>query len=357
MHLRSVPLVLAVELARHHQGDDLVSRLTERVVQRADEITELLAFYSQANERTAVKRLNKLSKQLQQGLAAAFNKFDEYQFAKYNRAAQITLKDALFLVHPKAKDEAQQALFDKIVQDELATPYTWETELSALGQLRYASQEVKQAAISEKWEELIFSNRLGYMATLRNLRNILEAGVSTEAIDKVCEYLSDAYAVSNSRQLPFRFLSAYRELQYLPNGYVQKLLGALERAVLQSAANIAGYDESVSVVIAADVSGSMQVPVSEKSKVQRFDIGPDAGHAAATPLRQRDHWYVWRQVEGDQCTPQQYPVECGSIPSAGRRSWLQYQRLPGDQRSAGAPADRRQGDDLYGRPVVEQQQH
>lgn len=273
MHLRSVPLVLAVELARYHQGDDLVSRLTERVVQRADEITELLAFYSQANERTAVKRLNKLSKQLQKGLAAAFNKFDEYQFAKYNRAAQVTLKDALFLVHPKAKDEAQQALFDKIVQGELATPYTWETELSALGRLRYASETVKQAAISEKWEELIFSNRLGYMATLRNLRNILEAGVSVEAIDKVCEYLSDAYAVRYSRQLPFRFLSAYRELQYLQHGQVWKVLGALEKAVLHSAENIAGYDESVSVVIAADVSGSMQVPVSEKSKVQRFDIG------------------------------------------------------------------------------------
>jgi len=273
MHLRSVPLVLAVELARHHKGDDLVSCLTERIVQRADEITELLAFYSQANARTAVKRLNKLSKQLQKGLAAAFNKFDEYQFAKYNRAAQVTLKDALFLVHPKAKDETQQALFDKIVQGELDTPYTWETELSALGQLRYASEAVKQAAISEKWEELIFSNRLGYMATLRNLRNILETGVSTAAINAVCDYLSDAGAVARSRQLPFRFLSAYRELKAVQSGYVSKVLEALEKAVIQSAANIAGYDEATRVVIAADVSGSMQRTISTKSKVQNYDIG------------------------------------------------------------------------------------
>lgn len=273
MNLRSVPLVLAVELARHHKGDDLVSRLTERVIQRADEITELLALYSQANQRTDLKRLNKLSKQLQKGLGAAFNKFDEYQFAKYNRAAQVTLKDALFLVHPKAKDEAQQALFDKIVQDELATPYTWETELSALGQLRYASEAIMQSAISEKWEELIFSNKLGYMATLRNLRNILEAGVNAAAINKVCEYLSDVRAVARSRQLPFRFLSAYRELKVLKNGYVSKVLDALEKAVVQSAANIAGYDEATSVVIAADVSGSMQRTISAKSKVQNYDIG------------------------------------------------------------------------------------
>ena len=36
----------------------------------------------------------------------------------------VKLKDALFLVHPKAKDDAQQVVFDKIVRDELAIPYT-----------------------------------------------------------------------------------------------------------------------------------------------------------------------------------------------------------------------------------------
>ena len=121
----------------------------------------------------------------------------------------------MFLVHPKAKDEKQQALFDKIVQDELAIPYTWETELSALGQIKFDSEDLKKEAVKLKWEELIFSNKLGYMATLRNLRNILEAGVSKEALNKVCGFLSDAKAVANSKQLPFRFLAAYRELKEL----------------------------------------------------------------------------------------------------------------------------------------------
>lgn len=273
LHLCSIPLVLVVELARLHQGDNLVSRLIGRVVQRADEITELMALYGQANQRSGPKRLNRLSKQLQKGLAVAFNKFDEYQFAKYNRDAQVKLRDALFLVHPRAKDEAQQELFYKIARNELATPYTWEVELSALGQLRYVSEEVKRSAFSEKWEELIFSERLGYMATLRNLRNILEADVSLEAINKVCAYLSDAGAVARSRQLPFRFLSAYRELKNVSHGQVSKVLEALERAVLHSAANMAGYDEATRVVIAADVSGSMQKAVSDRSKVQYFDIG------------------------------------------------------------------------------------
>ncbi len=273
MYLRSVPLVLVTELAKQHNGDNLISALTARVVQRADEITELLAYYTQSNGRKEVKQLNRLSKQLQKGLSVAFNRFDEYQFAKYNRDAQVKLKDALFLVHPKAKDEAQQLLFDKIVNDELQTPYTWETELSALGKQQFENEAAKAAAVKAKWEELIFSNKLGYMALLRNLRNILEAAVSGDALNKVCSYIGNAGAVAKSKQLPFRFLSAYRELKVLNNGYVSKVLNALEEAVLHSAANIKGFGDDTKVVIAADVSGSMQTPVSAKSKVQRFDIG------------------------------------------------------------------------------------
>lgn len=273
MYLRSIPLVLTVELAKRHRGDDLVRKLTARVVQRADEITELLAYYAVANGRADVKQLNKLSKQLQKGLAEAFNKFDEYQFAKYNRDAKVKLRDALFLVHPKAKDDAQQTLFNKIAKDELQAPYTWEVELSVLGQQKFDSVELKKEAFKAKWEELIFSNKLGYMAVLRNLRNILEAEVCKEALGKVCNYLRNEQAVKKSKQLPFRFLSAYRELKELKNGRVSKVLDALEDAVVYSAANIAGYDENTKVVIAADVSGSMQKAISAKSKVQNFDIG------------------------------------------------------------------------------------
>lgn len=273
MHLRSIPLVLTVELAKLHGGDDLVRKLTSRVVQRADEITELLAYYIVANKRNEVKQLNKLSKQLQKGLADAFNKFDEYQFAKYNRDAKVKLRDALFLVHPKAKSDEQQAVFNKIAKDELQPSYTWEVELSALGQQKFDSVELKKEAIKAKWEELVFSNKLGYMALLRNLRNILEAEVSNDALNKACSHLRNAQAVKNSKQLPFRFLSAYRELKELQNGRVSTVLEALEEAVLYSAANIAGYDESTNVVIAADVSGSMQRAISPRSKVQNFDVG------------------------------------------------------------------------------------
>jgi len=113
MHLRSVPLLLLVELSRIHKGDSLVSRAVARTVQRADEITELLMCHQW---RTGERRLDKVSHQLLKGLAEAFNKFDEYQFAKYDRAnRKVTLRDALTLAHPRAKDSRQAEIFSKIM--------------------------------------------------------------------------------------------------------------------------------------------------------------------------------------------------------------------------------------------------
>ena len=273
MYMRSVPMVLAVELAKTNSGNALVSKTVNAVVKRADEITELLAYYQLANNRKGTKKLNQLSKQIQKGLSEAFNRFDEYQFAKYNRMTEIKLRDALFLVHPKAKDDAQQEIFTKIATNNLSVTYTWETELSALGQVKYVTEEAKAEALKLKWEELIDSGKIGYMALMRNLCNILEANVSVTHIKKVCDYLANENAVANSKQLPFRFLAAYREIKILESEYVSMILNALEEAVVASAKNLKGFNELTSVLIACDVSGSMQKAVSAKSKIMLFDIG------------------------------------------------------------------------------------
>lgn len=273
LQLRSVSVLLSVALAQRVSGGSLVRHTIGKVVQRADEITELLACYQMLNERTAVKKLNRLSKQVQKGLATAFNNFDEYQFAKYDRNTAVKLKDALFLVHPKAKDEEQQLIFNKIASGKLATPYTWETQLSELGKIQFADADTKKRAIAQKWEAMIESKKIGYMALMRNLRNIIQAGVSGIHIQMVCDYLSDAKAVENSKQLPFRYLSAYREIKALDSGYVPLVLQALEKAVAQCAKNIKGFELDTAVVVACDVSGSMQGPVSARSSVLLYDIG------------------------------------------------------------------------------------
>ncbi|TAE12416.1 MAG: TROVE domain-containing protein [Bacteroidetes bacterium] len=273
MYLRSAPIVLAVELAKNHKGDDLVGKLVNRVVQRADEITELLSYYALSNERAGIKKLGKLSKQIQKGLAMAFNKFDEYQFAKYNRDSSVKLRDALFIVHPKAKDEAQQALFDKIVSGTLETPYTWETQLSALGQQDFENEAKKQQAKAELWEELMVSGKIGYMATLRNLRNVLLYGTG-KAVDSALELVTNEAQVKKAKQLPFRYLSAYAEVEKLKGEEllfsqtktrIPQILEAVEKAVSFSIDNLPTL--AGKTLILTDNSGSMRGDASGASAV------------------------------------------------------------------------------------------
>lgn len=286
MYLRSVPMLLIVELAKVHSGDNLVSRTIEQVIQRADEIMELLMCYQwrrssgrpvendAPHSRSNYKKLGRLSHQIQAGLQKAFNKFDEYQFAKYNRGGlEVTLRDALFLVHPKAKDEAQQRIFDKIASKTLQTPYTWETELSALGQQDFTTAELRKSAFAEKWTELVKSGKMGYMALLRNLRNIAEAGVSDDTIKDVANRIADPDEVSRAKQMPFRYFSAFKELTNADTPHTPLLLNALENAAEASAAHIKGFDESTSVLMACDLSGSMLTRLSRGSKVQYYEVG------------------------------------------------------------------------------------
>ena len=263
MYLRSVPLLLAVELAKIHKGDNTVSKLVSRIIQRPDEITEILAYYQLANKRTDTKKLGKLSKQIMKGVAYSFNKFDEYQFSKYDRKTQVTLKDALFLTHPKPKNEEQQALFNKIVEGTLEVPYTWEVELTKAGQEDKSKKEI--------WEQLIDSKKVGYMALLRNLRNILEAEVSDEHISKVCNFLFNETAVKNSKQLPFRYYSAYKEVGKLPTVKVNIMLNTISKAIDISCNNLPGFKGKV--MVGVDNSQSMTSnPISPRSKVTRCDI-------------------------------------------------------------------------------------
>ncbi len=290
MHLRSIPLLLVVELARIHNGDDLVARTIDKVVLRADEITELLACYQLRNPSGhPTKMLSHLSRQVQNGLQRAFNRFDEYQFAKYNRQnTTVKLRDALFLVHPRPKDENQQRIFDKIASDSLDVPYTWETEFSALGQQHFSSDQEKALAFTGKWEELVESGRLGYMALMRNLRNLLQSGVNTHTMQTVCQRLSDPVQVASSKQFPFRYLAAYREARTVDSIETQAVLTALEAAVKYSASNISGFDTDTRVLLACDVSGSMRWPISKNSVIEHYDIGL----MLAMLLRHRCHQVV-----------------------------------------------------------------
>ena len=68
---------------------------------------------------------------------------------------------------------------------------------------------------AEVWQKLIDDKKLPYMATVRNLRNLVLAGISSDHVTAVCKYLSNAKAVAGSRMFPFRFYTAFDALNDL----------------------------------------------------------------------------------------------------------------------------------------------
>lgn len=85
----------------------------------------------------------------------------------------------------------------------LPTPETWETQVSTKGNK------------ASTWQDLIDRNKLPFMAMLRNIRNLIIAGVSPKHHQWVIKKLGDEHAVVNSKQFPFRFFSAYQVLEEL----------------------------------------------------------------------------------------------------------------------------------------------
>lgn len=249
MYLRSVSHVLCALLANIPEGKEFVKYACENCILRADDILEILAFYVNTYGKPIPNSLKK-------ALANAMDKFDEYQFAKYNRKGrEFNFKDVLRLTHAKAKSEEKNELYKKIITDSLETPYTWETELSKRGNKK------------EVWEELIASKRLGYLALLRNLNNILT--VKPENLSDAIATLTNKTLIANNKVLPFRYYSAYRRLRCNKMA-TSKIYDALEDAIEASVENMEKL--SGKTLIAVDVSGSMGSCISGKSDVCCCDI-------------------------------------------------------------------------------------
>lgn len=239
-NLRHVSLLLAVLLVKYGQGrDDLLVRTTvSQVIKRADEIAEMLAIYWRKGKIP-------LPAQLKKGLADAFAKFDEYQFAKYDRGNKIKLRDVMRMVHPNPGNERRSQLYKRINERSLETPDTWEVGLSSGGNKK------------EVWTRLLSENKLGYLALLRNLRNMEKAGVDHELIKR---------AILNrkggaERVLPFRYVAAARAAPQFEACIDQSLSKSIEDLPVLGGTTI----------ILVDVSGSMDGKLSAKSDLTRVD--------------------------------------------------------------------------------------
>jgi 60 kDa SS-A/Ro ribonucleoprotein len=248
-HLRHAPLLLLEALSRSGQGDKLVADTVCRVVQRADELGELVAIHH------ALGSKKMLPAQMRKGLARAFGKFDEYGLAKYDRDAKVKLRDVLRLVRPTPSDEAQSALWKKVKDRTLSVPDTWEVALSG------------GADKKATFERLLQDGKLGYLALLRNLRNMAKAGVDeTPVREAILARKGGAHRV-----LPFRYIAAARAApQFEPE---------LDRALSAAIGEMPALPGRTIVLV--DVSGSMAERLSAKSDMKRMDAA--AALAAIVP--------------------------------------------------------------------------
>lgn len=247
-NMRSVAHVLTACLANEEKGKAYVRSTVWSVCQRGDDLTEIMSFYLATFGKP-------IPNALKRGINDVLGRMDEYSLAKYKGTSNgVKMRDLLCLCHPKPRNDAQSDLWKRLLENNLATPLTWETQLSANGNNR------------ETWEKLIDSGKVGYMAMLRNLRNIIIA--NPRNIEKVFSTIEDPDAVRRSKQLPFRFLSAYKSIQGIGGS---RALDALENAVSESVLNMPVLRGTT--VIAVDVSGSMSSKVSDKSDVTCGEIG------------------------------------------------------------------------------------
>jgi 60 kDa SS-A/Ro ribonucleoprotein len=275
LYLRSVPLMLVAEFANDPNCVGKVEnarKYVERIIQRADELTELIA-YQLARNKVSPRDKTKLPMLIRFGVKNAFPKFDRYQIGKYNKDdAAVKMRDAMFLTHPEPESEEQVDIYAKLASKTLESPETWEV-MRSTGQMT--------------WHDVIrnvfYKNHRvnNYMAILRNLRNCLQSpDVTKEDVELLCRMISDQNAVRYSKQLPFRFFSAYKELRKAGEGsftavgnmYTNDVMDAIETAVGYSVDNFPKLS-GTSTVIACDVSGSMEKEISKHSSVERFDIG------------------------------------------------------------------------------------
>lgn len=238
MHVRHAPLLVTACLAAFHGKSGIVRETVRDVIQRADELAEIVLLF---NFVIGAKKKIVLTRQMKLGISDAFHKFDAYQFGKYNRAstAKITMKDIMCLAHPRPNDVEEARVFNGLKTGTLESPDTWEVALSS------------GADKNETFTRLISEGKLGYMALLRNIRNMEQSGVDEGLIIAA---ISDSERLKKASVLPFRFIPAFLNTKSI------EIRKALLCVFQKSLGNITELDGSTYIMV--DVSGSMGPPVT-----------------------------------------------------------------------------------------------
>lgn len=239
--MRSVSHYGAATLAPLISGQPWAKDFYEAMVQRPDDMLETASII--------FARGGKLPASMKKGFAAAFDRFNAYHLAKYRGEGKgLKMVDMVNYVHPKPTEANREAL-EALMAGTLKNTYTWEAQLSAAGGDDGKKKEV--------WAELIGSGKIGQFALLRNLRNIVMQ--SPEAIRPAVALLTDRTRIKRSLILPFRYITAFRELEKIgpvvSSEAVRHAMLGVASALDISCDNVPKFEGSTLVVL--DVSSSM----------------------------------------------------------------------------------------------------
>jgi hypothetical protein len=319
-NLRLAPVEAAAEYAwaRRDNGtveaSATVRQVTDSVLQRADEPGEILAYWLAHYGR-------KIPIGLKRGVADAVGRlYTERALLKHDTAeAAIRFGDVIELVQPRYHGNAYGTWRDALYRHAIERRHGRDNEIpEVLETLRWhaalmslpvparrtlisepeASEQLHEAGMTweslsgwlqgpmdaQAWTAILPS--MGYMARLRNLRNLDDAGVPDDVAEQVAAMLSDPEQVARSRQFPFRFLSAYRAAPSLRWSY------PLEKALNLSLASVPALDGRTLVLV--DRSPSMwDQKFSERSDMPWADAAAVFGAAIALRAASADLVEFW----------------------------------------------------------------
>jgi len=285
--MRSVNHLAASYLAQHCAGQDWAKRfysLWNKKTQsggtlfRPDDMSEIIACFSAMNKTAVTNAMKK-------GFKEALEKLDSYSLLKY----KSSLVDVINLVHPNPKESKaladvngeKVAVLSAIMKGENVSADTWEVAQSDAGQEvakavkegkldEAKAAEVLKEAKAENWDALLTENKLGILAAIRNIRNVLKTVSKATTVDKLCALLSDAESIRKGKVMPYQLDLAHEvtnaEFSTVDSRKVAKaLLAGYESAVPNLAEMLPGR-----TLVMVDFSGSMTTRVLDPMRKTNY---------------------------------------------------------------------------------------
>ena len=239
-------------------------------IYRPDDMTEIAAVYNALNDGILTNAMKK-------GFASVIENLDGYQLAKYKRS----IIDISNLVHPKSKNSKETVtingneakVLDAIMQGMKISADTWEHANSEAGQEiakavregrvdKQEADKILTEAKNDNWESLLNDGKLGILAALRNIRNMMKSPRKS-VIDAWCKLITTDGLIRKSLVLPIQIDLAYETVmrEFADTDYSPQVQQALLDAYEMSIPNLASVLTGKTCVI-VDCSGSMRVPIN-----------------------------------------------------------------------------------------------